>query len=236
MNVKILVCYHKEYEILPEYKNTDVYIPIFGGKQKYTGNNIFLKNMLGDNTGDNVSHLNEYINEMTVIYWAWKNYDKIGNPDLIGLHHYRRTFPENSYLDNNNKPYDIVLWENVLRTHCPFYTISHLHRYYLGQNIYNPLFTYLKTENTEKANYILEHYNNTEFFTKNMFIMKKQIFFDYCNWIFPVVFKIFSLYHLCNVKRAPSFLSEQLTSIYLSKLLNTKEYNVNILKIPHHYV
>ena len=49
-----------------------------------------LDNMIGDDTGDNISELNRNFNELTAIYWAWKNYDKLGNPDYIGLAHYRR--------------------------------------------------------------------------------------------------------------------------------------------------
>lgn len=49
-------------------------------------------NMIGDDTGDNISHKNSSYNELTAVYWAWKNYDKLGNPDYIGLMHYRRHF------------------------------------------------------------------------------------------------------------------------------------------------
>ena len=47
---------------------------------------------IGDNTGDNISELNSYINEWTAIYWLWKNYCEIGNPEVIGLIHYRTMF------------------------------------------------------------------------------------------------------------------------------------------------
>jgi hypothetical protein len=36
-------------------------------------------------------------NELTAIYWAWKNYNEIGNPSHLGFMHYRRHF-----LFNNN--------------------------------------------------------------------------------------------------------------------------------------
>lgn len=49
-----------------------------------------LDNMIGDDTGDNIFHLNRSLNELTAVYWAWKNYDKWGNPDYIGFMHYRR--------------------------------------------------------------------------------------------------------------------------------------------------
>ena len=45
---------------------------------------------LGDNTGDNISHLNIYLNEITALYWLWKN----TTHSIIGLCHYRRFLTE----------------------------------------------------------------------------------------------------------------------------------------------
>lgn len=46
----------------------------------------------GDDTGDNISIRNPEWNEMTVIYWVFRNYEKLGNPDYIGFEQYRRHF------------------------------------------------------------------------------------------------------------------------------------------------
>ena len=42
--------------------------------------------LLGDDTGENISKLRLYLNEYTVMYWAWKNI----KADYYGLCHYRR--------------------------------------------------------------------------------------------------------------------------------------------------
>lgn len=44
------------------------------------------ENILGDNTGENISELREKFCELTVQYWAWKNEEA----DYYGLCHYRR--------------------------------------------------------------------------------------------------------------------------------------------------
>lgn len=49
--------------------------------------NWLIENMIGDDTGDNVYDKNREYCELTGIYWAWKNYDKLGNPDYIGFMH-----------------------------------------------------------------------------------------------------------------------------------------------------
>ena len=85
-NLKILVAYHKKSPIV---KN-EVFLPIhLGHGDDY---DYLAQNMIGDDTGDNISDKNLTYNEFTAVYWAWKNYDKIGNPDYIGLNHYRRFF------------------------------------------------------------------------------------------------------------------------------------------------
>ena len=95
--LKILVSYHKPSTLI---KN-DIFIPIHVGrdlkdKESKDGKinlddyNWLLENMIGDNTGDNISSKNRKYCELTAIYWAWKNYEKIGNPEYIGFMHYRR--------------------------------------------------------------------------------------------------------------------------------------------------
>lgn len=111
--VKILVAYHKPAELL---KST-VYVPVWAGK------NIAMQNtkdgklsrcdkqwmekyLEGDDKGENISALNRYFNEMTVIYWGGKNQEKLGNPEYIGLMHYRRHFIFNL---------DVTFFENCAR-------------------------------------------------------------------------------------------------------------------------
>ena len=125
MSVKILISYHK-----PAYpfKNT-VLTPIHVGrdlalsasKDKILMGNEYqwlLKNMDGDNTGENISALNRKYNELTAQYWAWKNYDKLGDPDSIGFCHYRRHFVLNPQYHNSRVSfgcYEVeTLYENYL--------------------------------------------------------------------------------------------------------------------------
>lgn len=79
---KILISYHKKDFLLKD----DILTPIHAGRanalKKEPNESLewLLKNMIGDNTGDNISDRNGSYNEMTSVYWAWKNYDALGNP------------------------------------------------------------------------------------------------------------------------------------------------------------
>lgn len=89
-DIKILVCYHKPYNI---YKN-NLYLPIQVGRAR---NNFDLgiqtDNMLKGKECDNISGLNHLFCETTAMYWAWKNI-RILYPGIryVGLCHYRRYF------------------------------------------------------------------------------------------------------------------------------------------------
>lgn len=78
--VKILVCCHKK-SFVP---TNEIYQPIHVGKANILDDLGFI----GDNQGDNISHLNRLYCELTGLYWGWKHI----NEDYIGLCHYRRYF------------------------------------------------------------------------------------------------------------------------------------------------
>ena len=87
MNVKILAVYHNNAQLV----QNEILTPILAGAQRKSAS-VISGNILRDNDGKNISSKNALYNELTAVYWAWKNYDKLGNPDHIGLCHYRRFF------------------------------------------------------------------------------------------------------------------------------------------------
>lgn len=209
--IKILVCYHKKDKLF----QNDILVPIHCGRssaferskdgilssEEY---NWLLNNTIGDNTGDNISELNREVNEMTALYWAWKNYNKLGNPDFIGLMHYRRFFD----------------FSKILHIHKIF-KIGLLNKLGLNTESMNNLFknyTFIsrpsKSMLAEYTHYQLDMYrgcvdfsdkyhpmlnrlnqiaiNNKLFYPTNMFIMSKEDFFNMCEEVFPVMFDILS--------------------------------------------
>ena len=80
-NIKIFVSHRIDIE--SEVINNPLYIPVRCGAVFDTKNPM---NILGDDTGDNISERRMTFCEFTVQYWAWKNVEA----DYYGLCHYRR--------------------------------------------------------------------------------------------------------------------------------------------------
>jgi hypothetical protein len=104
--IKILVGYHKKPKTIIE---SDIFVPIHLGRDLsneafHTGwrskksepnpeEQQWLKNnMIGDNTGDNISKYNRQYCDVSGMYWAFKNLNKLSSPKYIGFFHYRRQF------------------------------------------------------------------------------------------------------------------------------------------------
>ncbi len=92
ISVKILVPYHNMAKKL--FFNSDILTPIHVVRDNATEQvtTAMQQYMIGDNTGDNISKLNTHYCELTAMYWAWKNMDKLNSPYYIGFMHYRRLF------------------------------------------------------------------------------------------------------------------------------------------------
>jgi hypothetical protein len=82
LNLQLYSVYHKPFFI----PHAGYVTPIQAGKAL---SNLDLK-MLADNTGDNISLLNDTFCELTVKYWIWKNAPR--ETTHWGLCHYRRYF------------------------------------------------------------------------------------------------------------------------------------------------
>ena len=93
MNVKILVSYHDEHKLL----KSDILLPIQTGCANAPR---LFEGMLRDDTGENISADNDRYCELSAQYWAWKNYEELGNPDYIGFMHYRRHFMFDGWAGN----------------------------------------------------------------------------------------------------------------------------------------
>lgn len=220
-SIKILVSYHNNHKII----HTDIVESIQTGCAN--AENIF-EGMLRDDTGDNISALNDYYSELSAQYWAWKNYDTLGNPDYIGFMHDRRHFLFNEDIELMNE-----MWLEKSGYHFyPFITDEYIYKNFnsniIEQTIdgndailvkpFNFKNRYINGKNVDKRgnysfirgqyveNYDLlmtitkniypEYSDDVELFQKsslmylcNMYIMKKDLFFEYAEFLFSILKK-----------------------------------------------
>lgn len=246
--IKLILSYHKK-DIL--FKD-DVLTPIHAGRalalnRKVSSPDIdwLLKNMTGDNTGDNISEKNSSYNEMTALYWAWKNYDTLGSPKYIGFMHYRRHFYFSEKEQNQ-----VFEWEDVganylkeihyspenlerILSNCDFicpkpqWRVS-LYEHYKRNHRIEDLdlaIAILKEKYPQMEKYADIYLNGSKAYFCNMFIMKKSIFFQYAEFVFDILFEFEKRIDITN-KRL--FISEWLTGIFITYLLE-KDYKCKFL-------
>lgn len=230
MNTKILVAAHKNYA-MPADKN--LYLPIFVGKALHPDVNHSFQ---GDNTGINISIKNSHYNELTAIYWAWKNL----KVDAVGLVHYRRylslTHKKNltqiltqTQVDQLFQKADIILPKKRE------YYIETNYSHYIHAHHEQPL---LLTEEIIKQDYpeyadifntVLYERHSAHMF--NMFVMKWQPFNEYCTWLFDILTKLENQLDISNYNtyesRVFGFISERLLDVWLEYHL---EYQ--IVEVP----
>lgn len=184
MKKVLIVATHKKYK-MPKYS---CYLPLHVGKK---GKNEL--GYIGDDTGNNISEKNPYYCELTGIYWAWKNLEA----DYIGLVHYRRYFGKKI---NKNIPFENIFSDieidellkisDVILPKKRKYFIETLYSHYKNTMYIEPLDEAGKIileKCPEYSMYFRKLYKRRSAHMFNMFIMKKEYFNKYCEWLFPIL-------------------------------------------------
>lgn len=216
--IKILVAQHKEAEVF----HNEVYIPIHVGK-------ALSKTELGilcDDTGDNISHLNPYFCELTAQYWAWKNMHDV---EYIGLCHYCRYFQTEFTMENVEQLMDgadIVLAKSIFFSENLY---SNLSRDLVPEDIL-AFFLYMKGRFQNDQDVINFLINCNHFNPCNMFVCKKSLFDEFCQWQFSILFDLFEILPkspYVREQRLMGYLAELLLPMYcITKGLKVKEIPV----------
>ena len=230
--IKILVAYHKK-DIL--FKS-DILVPIHVGRNVAKEEskdgvindkdlNWLLSHMIGDNTGENISNINRQFCELTATYWAYRNYDKLGNPDYIGLMHYRTFFDLSNFSKKYNikKMYSYKNINNILHKYdgvvsYPLNSLKDLCNEMLYEDVNNN-YLHLTDKNYRKFNIGFQQYlkdRNVHF--KNMYILKKEDFFEMCDEIFPLLKEIYRENKNNFPSRMCGYIAEILTSFFFKYL------------------
>ena len=223
MNIKIIIATHKQYWMPTD----EVYLPVHVGAEGKTdadGEPLDL-GFVKDNTGDNISIKNKNFCELTGLYWAWKNLDA----DYLGLAHYRRHFTlKRRGKDKYSKPISKAELEGLLQRSDVI--LPKRRNYFIETNYSQYIHAHhaIDLETTrqilsEKYPQYLNAYDKSMKKTSghrfNMFIMKRDLFDNYCEWLFDILFELERRLDISeysdNDARVFGFVSERLLDVWI---------------------
>lgn len=223
MNVKIFISTYKDYE-LPDEPG---YMPIFSGASV---NLSYCGQYQGDNTGDNISDLNDFVNELDVMYWGWKNV----KADIKGLCHHRRYIGKkkgvrdySNLLTANDVVSILGEYDVIVPTRRKFYIMnSYVHYVNSKANmkgIHKKDLETIRDIVKEQCPDYLETldivYHSYSAYMLNMFVAKTEIYDTYCEWLFPIIFEFKERIkaYRSNYSRCGGAMGEFLMGVYFLK-------------------
>ena len=169
----------------------------------------------------NINELNPIINELTGIYDVWKNFDD----EIVGFCHYHRFF-----VDKN----DDVMWLDDLKMELTEDFVLPLSVTYPDMTIREslekdfredlPTFNKYMDMLYEAEPGLEEYFDGRTFHPRNMFVCRRALLNEYCNWLFPLIIPIaerfktedFNKYHH-YYSRMIGFIAERLMTYFILK-------------------
>jgi len=218
--------------------NESIYMPIHVGKKGKSDIGF-----VGDDTGNNISHKNSNYCELTALYWAWKNLEA----DYIGLVHYRRYFTTKTVFNVEKRKYQILSredWERILAENPV--VVADKRKYYIESNRshYNHAHPRAGLDIVEQI--ITERYpdyrmyfdlvcNRTWAHMFNMFVMRQDLFNQYCEWLFLILTDLEKRLDISSYDnyqaRVFGFVAERLLDVWLEKnQIKYKEQNISFME------
>lgn len=214
---KIYVAAHKPY-VQPE---DPLYEIIQVGA---TGHTPFCSTR--DDFGRNISEKNQSFCELTALYWMRYN----SQADILGLVHYRRYFASKCIKFRSK-------WQNILsskelalimqnvdmilpkkRNYVIETTYSHYAHAHHEKDLHavRAVIYELCSEYLPAFDLVMRKRSGHRF---NMFIMKRKVLNEYCDWLFPILFELEKRIDISDYddynKRVFGFIGERLLDVWL---------------------
>ena len=199
MTKEIIIAIHKPCAIPMELASDGAYIPLFVGASSskplfIKGNEVIrpqgevpsgFSPMRRDDDGVNISEKNQGFSELTGLYWLCKN----SEADILGLVHYRRYFKglSNDRIENLLEDHDAIVPKKRR------YYIETLYSHYantLDGSHLDEALSVIRERHPEFEKAAVEVYGRTWGYMFNMFVMKRDLFRDYCDFLFDILFEL----------------------------------------------
>ena len=173
-----------------------------------------------DSQGDNISEKNLQYCELTALYWIWKH----DNAQYAGLSHYRRRFK----ISEEQAEYLISSDIDVIVT-VPVLNFAGVRQQYCNdhdEKDWAVMLEAIKEIHPEYVSTAESVQNGIYYYAYNMFIARKEILNNYCEWLFPILFyceKKIGMKTDSYQNRYIGFLAERLLTIYFT---HNKQYKL----------
>ena len=174
-----------------------------------------MADMLGDDTGDNISAKNPQYCEMTAHYWIWKN---VHDTEYVGVCHYRRFFACDitaSNVDELMADADVMLVE-------PSYYLDSVYSYFakfMGAENMTILSLVMRKLCPDYFETLQRVCDGIKFHPFNMLLCRKPLFDDYCQWLFTILReceRYIKPSPYTNASRALAYMAEMLTGVFFT--------------------
>lgn len=176
---------------------------------------------LQDNAGDNISIKNPNYSELTASYWVGKH----GTADYLGLYHYRRILDVTEKDVCRLRANDIDAVLPYPSMHCP--NIQEHHRRYLKEEDWEAMLLALKELEPSYGEALPKLFKGPYFYNFNMLIAKREIYKQYCDWMFPILARTEELSVPRGSERKDryiGYLGESLTTLFF--LYHEKDFKI----------
>ena len=172
-----------------------MYVPVMAGSTLCAD---VPANYTRDDSGDNISARNPSYSELTALYWLWKHHnDEYPDADYLGICHYRRLFAvkegRHKRLLTETDAEELLQGTDILLPKSRNYLIETNYSHYAHAHHAADL-NLTREIIAERHGTYLDAFDKCMSMKKghrfNMFIMQKDLFDEYCNWLFDILFQL----------------------------------------------
>lgn len=158
--------------------------------------------------------------EGSKIYYIWKNY-KLKNITVkyVGFNHYRRIFYFRNHIPDLDEIFsknDVILYERVTRNQ----TIKELYSLYHFSNFLEEILEIIKNKFPEYYQTAIDFFNGKSINYCNIFIMKREDFIKYGEFVFGILLEFDRLHNLKSDNDIKRLILKEIE-------LSGKKYDIN---------
>lgn len=257
--VKIFSIYFSKYNLFGKRAlRTDLIEPIQTGK---ACTKLDL-GILSDDTQDNISHKNPFYGELTCWYWVWKNYLK-EHPEIeyVGFTQYRRLL---QFIEDKRRPiagsylksifkrtfkkiyeksteeellsfigdYDLVI-PHRMKTQV---STEMQYKLFHPEGIWEEAKSIATDEDEEEIKAFDEIMSRRSGYYKCNFIMKKEVFVEYMEWIFSLLKKLEENFNIRDFNRlgvhemrGAAFIAEYFFNYWIERIYQKAKFKETYL-------